>query len=459
MDLIKSISGIRGKTGGNTGLTPFNIAKFSTAFGQYLLNTQKDNHKSIVIGRDGRKSGELVASIISNSLVSLGINVIDLEYATTPTVEMAVIGEEAMGGIIISASHNPMGWNALKFLTNQGEIFNKEQGEEVLKLADSENFFFIEENKIGKITKDNSWLDKHIEKIMELKLVDVEAIANANLKVAIDGINSVGGIAIPELLRKLGVKEIEELNCDNSGEFAHVPEPLEQNVSDLCELIKEKKCDVGFVVDPDADRLAIIDENGKYFDEEYSLVSISDYVLQNKPGNTASNLSSTKALADVTKKYNGEYYASAVGEINVVEKMKKVSAVIGGEGNGGIIYPGLHYGRDALVGIALFLSYLAKSEKTVSEIKKSLPEYHISKNKIELTDGIDIDKILIILKEKYGDNEIIDIDGVKIFFENSWVHLRKSNTEPIIRIYTEDINIDKANELANRFIKEIKEII
>ena len=459
MDLIKSISGIRGIIGSSTGLTPFNIAKFSTAFGQYILNSNNEKNKVVVIGRDGRKSGKFVTDIVINSLISLGIDVIDLGCATTPTVEMAVPAERATGGIIISASHNPEGWNALKFLTSKGEIFNKIQGEEVLKLTDSENFFFVCEKDLGKVKKDNTWLQKHIEKIKELELVDVESIKNANFKVAVDGINSVGGIALPELLKSLGVEQIEELNCDNSGSFAHTAEPLEENVTDLCNLVKEKACDVGFVVDPDVDRLAIVDENGKYFDEEYTLISVADYVLQNEKGNTVSNLSSSMGLAQISQKYGVEYSFAAVGLINVIEKMKETGAVIGGEGNGGVIYSKLHYGRDGLVGIALFLTHLAKSKKKVSEIKKELPEYHISKNKIELTPEVNLDNVLDTIKEKYKNNKVIDIDGVKIFFENSWVHLRKSNTEPIIRIYTECEKLKDAQELANKFINEIKEII
>ena len=458
MTLIKSISGIRGTIGGKEGegLSPTDIVKFTAGYGTWLKkNTAKDT-PTVVLGRDARISGPMVYNIISGTLQSLGINVLNIGLATTPTTEMAVILTKADGGIIITASHNPKQWNALKLLNNKGEFLNDAEGKEVLRIAEQKEYEFSDVDKLGKITEDFSFTQKHIDEILKLKLVDTEAIKKANFTVAIDAVNSVGAIAIPQLLKALGVKEVLELYCEPNGEFPHNPEPLPENLTEISALIETDKVDVGFVVDPDVDRLAIINEDGTMFGEEYTLVAVADYILkENGGGNTVSNLSSSRALRDVTKKYGGQYNASAVGEVNVVAKMKETNAVIGGEGNGGVIYPELHYGRDALVGIALFLTYLAKTGKKCSELRASYPEYFISKNKIQLTEGIDVDKILHNLAEKYKNEQISTIDGVKIDFEEGWVHLRKSNTEPIIRIYSEAKTEQDANALAQKIMAEV----
>lgn len=462
MTLIKSISGIRGTIGGKPGegLSPIDIVKFTSA---YALWAQKANHKkniSIVTGRDARISGDLVHNIVNQTLCSMGCNVINIGMASTPTTELAVIFEKASGGIIITASHNPREWNALKLLNKEGEFLNSEEGEYILALAEKSDFNYAELDGLGKISVIKNYETKHIKSIIDLELVDVLAIKKANFKVAIDCVNSVGGICIPPLLKALGVENILELYTDPSGEFPHNPEPLPEHLNEISELIRRENADVGFVVDPDVDRLAIVCEDGSMFGEEYTLVSIADYILQHKKGNTVSNMSSTRALRDVTESYGGEYFASAVGEVNVVAEMKNQNAVIGGEGNGGVIYPPLHYGRDALVGIALFLTNLAKRGTSVSKLRAGYPNYVISKNKIELTPEIDVDNILSLIKKKHQDKEIITIDGVKIIFNDTeWIHLRKSNTESIIRIYSESTNKENAELLANNTIKEIKEII
>lgn len=462
MTLIKSISGIRGTIGGKPGegLSPIDIVKFTSA---YALWAQKANQKkniSIVTGRDARISGDLVHNIVNQTLCSMGCNVINIGMASTPTTELAVIFEKASGGIIITASHNPREWNALKLLNKEGEFLNSEEGEYILALAEKSDFNYAELDGLGKISVIKNYETKHIKSIIDLELVDVLAIKKANFKVAIDCVNSVGGICIPPLLKALGVENILELYTDPSGEFPHNPEPLPEHLNEISELIRRENADVGFVVDPDVDRLAIVCEDGSMFGEEYTLVSIADYILQHKKGNTVSNMSSTRALRDVTESYGGEYFASAVGEVNVVAEMKNQNAVIGGEGNGGVIYPPLHYGRDALVGIALFLTNLAKRGTSVSKLRAGYPNYVISKNKIELTPEIDVDNILSLIKKKHQDKEIITIDGVKIIFNDTeWIHLRKSNTESIIRIYSESTNKENAELLANNTIKEIKEII
>jgi phosphomannomutase len=459
MTLIKSISGIRGTIGGKEGegLTPLDIVKFTTAFG-YLCKEQSKSRK-IVIGRDARISGLMVSNIVASTLQSIGFDVIDLGLSTTPTVEIAVPLEKAAGGIILTASHNPAQWNALKLLNAKGEFISAEEGEKVLKLAQKSDLEFVEIKALGSYTKDDSYIDKHIKLILDLPLVDVKAISEKNFSVAIDCVNSTGGIAIPKLLNALGVKNIAQFFCEPNGKFPHNPEPLPENLGHISGKMKSGKFDVGIVVDPDVDRLALLCEDGSLFGEEYTLVAVADYVLKKSPGNTVSNLSSTKALKDITVKKGGTYNAAAVGEVNVVNKMKETNAIIGGEGNGGVIYPKLHYGRDALVGIALFLSYLAKLGKTVSELRAQYPNYHISKNKIELTPQVDVDGILKAIEDKYKNNPINTIDGVKIEFENEWVHLRKSNTEPIIRIYSESETPATAEHLANRIISDIKNLI
>ena len=459
MTLIKSISGIRGTIGGEAGenLTPLDIVKFSAAYATFIKESTQNNRPLIVIGRDARISGEMVHRIITGTLMGMGCDVTDIGMATTPTTEIAVKKEKASGGIIITASHNPKQWNALKLLNNKGEFLNAEEGEKILNIADKEEFKFAEVDHLGKISQ-KQFLHQHIQSILSLELVDIEAIRKANFSVAIDCVNSIGGIAIPELLYALGVKKIFKLHCAPHGNFSHNPEPLPQNLTELSALTRTSKADVGFAVDPDVDRLAIYCENGDPFGEEYTLVSISDYVLQHTPGNTVSNLSSTRALRDVTLKRGGNYYASAVGEVNVVTKMKEVDAIIGGEGNGGVIYPESHYGRDALVGIALFLSQMAKSGKKPSELKASYPLYFLSKQKIELTPEMNIDEILDKVKEQYIDQKPIDIDGVKIDFPNKWVHLRKSNTEPIIRIYSEANSQEEADEIGKHVIDLIREL-
>lgn len=461
MALIKSISGIRGTIGGKTGenLTPVDIVKFAAAFGTWLK--KKTGTTKVVIGRDARPSGSMVNTLVASTLQGLGINVIDLGLSTTPTVEMAVPMEKADGGIIITASHNPVQWNALKLLNDQGEFISGKDGEDLLKLAETEAFEFAPVSKLGKHEKNDTYLQKHIDAILKLPLVDVEAIKAKGFKVVVDAVNSSGGIAVPMLLNALGVT-VKELYCEPTGHFPHNPEPLPEHLTDICREIKKGKYDLGIVVDPDVDRLAFIGEDGTPFGEEYTLVAVADYVLNSgkkKKGNTVSNLSSTRALRDITEKAGGQHAAAAVGEVNVVTLMKETHAVIGGEGNGGVIYPDLHYGRDALVGIALFLGHLAKSGMTVSRLRAKYPSYIISKNKIELTPSIDVDKVLEEVKRKYKKQPINTIDGVKIEFEKEWVHLRKSNTEPIIRIYAESDMEVKAENLAKKIIADIKEII
>lgn len=462
MTLIRSISGIRGTIGGKQGeaLTPADIIKFTSAFVIFQRNKTEKNRIKIVIGRDARISGEMVSSLVSGTLISLGADVVDIGLSTTPTVEIAVTEEKADGGIIITASHNPKNWNALKLLNNKGEFLSANDGSELLDIAENQQIIYNEVDKLGTYTTNNSYIEKHINKILSLPLVNKEAISKANFKIAVDAVNSTGGISVVPLLKALGVKNIEPLYCEPSGIFPHNPEPLPENLNEISDFVKRKKVDVGFVVDPDVDRLAIVCENGDMFGEEYTLVSVADYILKNNNGgNTVSNLSSTKALKDITLKYGGKYYASAVGEVNVVEKMKEVNAVIGGEGNGGVIYPELHYGRDALVGIALFLSNLATSGFTCAQLREKYPDYFISKNKIELSPDINIDNILHKLKAKYAGKPINDIDGLRIEFDKEWVHLRRSNTEMIIRIYSESDSINKAEHLAKKIITDIKDII
>ncbi|MCC6515875.1 MAG: phosphoglucosamine mutase [Chitinophagales bacterium] len=457
MTLIKSISGIRGTIGGKPGdaLTPIDIAKFTLAFGTILK--QKDA-KKIVVGRDARVSGEMVHHIIIGNLISIGLDVIDLGLATTPTVEMAVTAEQADGGIIITASHNPKQWNALKLLNNKGEFISEKVGQDVLKKANTSRFEFVDVDKLGQVTH-KDYLDYHIQKILEIPYVNVEAIQAKQFKVVVDAVNSVGGIAVPALLKALGVEAIHELYCEPNGKFAHNPEPLPENLSALCSEVKQQKADVGIAVDPDVDRLALIDEKGIPFGEEYTLVSVADYVLQHKPGNTVSNLSSTKALRDISRKHKVSYTASAVGEVNVVEKMKATNAVVGGEGNGGIILPELHYGRDALVGIALFLSHLATSNKSVHSLRAQYPNYVISKNKIQLEEGMDLHDIIEKIKLKYKQYPQNTIDGLRIDIDEDWVHLRGSNTEPIIRIYAESSTEQTANAIANKMQKDITTVL
>ena len=460
MTLIKSISGIRGTIGGtiNENLTPLDTVKFASAYGNWLIkrNPDKDDLK-VVIGRDARISGKMISSLVSNTLVGLGIDVVDLGLSTTPTVEVGVSLEKAAGGIIITASHNPKQWNALKLLNEDGEFLNAEEGKLILDYAASEDFQYAGVDDLGVYTKRKDYIKKHIDEVLKLKLIDVEAIKAAGFKVVVDAVNSTGGIAIPMLLEELGVSCIQ-LYCDPTGEFPHNPEPLPQHLEEISKLVIAEKADLGIVVDPDVDRLAIVNEDGSMFGEEYTLVACADYVLSKTPGNTVSNLSSSRALRDVTNKHGGTYKASAVGEVNVVELMKKNKAIIGGEGNGGIIYPSSHYGRDSLVGVGLFLSHLAHLNISCKALRDSYPAYFMSKNKIELTPQIDVDSILSRIEEKYKNEELSTIDGVKIDFESEWVHLRKSNTEPIIRIYTESSTQDKADKLALRIIKEIKEI-
>lgn len=457
MSLIKSISGIRGTIGGrpSEGLSALDVVKFTSAYASFIKKHTTRDSATIVVGRDARLSGEMVDKLVCGTLVSMGFNVVNIGLASTPTTEIAVVEENACGGIIITASHNPKQWNALKLLNENGEFLNDEQGKEVLRIAEAEDFDYAPVDELGKIYINETYNRRHIEKVLNLKLVDVNAIKNAKLKVVVDAVNSVGGIVIPQLLKALGVEDVIELNCDAHGKFAHTPEPIPENLTQIAQVMKEGNADVGFVVDPDVDRLAIVMENGEMFVEEYTLVSIADYVLGNTHGNTVSNLSSSRALRDVTARYaDCEYNSAAVGEVNVVAKMKETNAIIGGEGNGGVIYPESHYGRDALVGVGLFLSLLAKSGKKVSELKAGYPQYAITKNKIELTPDIDVDKILESVKQVYSNEQITDIDGVKIDFKDSWVHLRKSNTEPIIRIYSEAHSEQEANSLAEK-IKEV----
>lgn len=459
MTLIKSISGIRGTIGGavGEGLTPLDIVKFTAAYGTWAVN--KSGIKKIVLGRDARISGNMVNSLVIGTLQGLGIDVVDLGLSTTPTVEIAVPDEKAAGGIILTASHNPKQWNALKLLNANGEFISDADGKEVLEIAESSDFKFADVNDLGKVDDSNNYLQKHIDKILALPLVDVAAIAKADFKIVIDCVNSTGGIFVPALLKALGVKTIHELYCVPNGNFPHNPEPLPENLIALSKEVVNKRADLGIAVDPDVDRLCFICEDGNVFGEEYTLVAVADYVLKHTKGNTVSNLSSTRALRDVTENAGGEYHAAAVGEVNVVNKMKEVNAVIGGEGNGGVIYPELHYGRDALVGIALFLTHLAKYGKSVSNLRSTYPGYFISKNKITLTPEMDIDALLLKVEEKYSKQPHTTIDGLKIEFDKEWVHLRKSNTEPIIRIYSEGNSETVANNLANKIIADIKEIL
>lgn len=459
MTLIKSISGIRGTIGGIVGdnLTPVDAVKFASAYGTFLKNNTSKDKLKVVIGRDARISGPMIHNLVVNTLIGLGIDVIDLGLSTTPTVEIAVPLEKADGGIILTASHNPKQWNALKLLNAKGEFLSGADGAVILEIAESEAFVFSEVDDLGTITPITNYMDKHIDEILNLKLVDVVAVKAKKFKVVVDGVNSSGGIVIPDLLEKMGV-EVVKLYCEPNGHFPHNPEPLKEHLGDICKLVVEEKADFGIVVDPDVDRLAFISNDGEMFGEEYTLVAVTDYVLSKTPGNTVSNMSSSRALRDITEKHNGSYKASAVGEVNVVEMMKATNAVIGGEGNGGIIYPETHYGRDSLVGVALFLTHLANMDVTVAELRASYPQYFMSKNKIELTPSIDVDLILEKMAEKYANEEITTIDGVKIDFAENWAHLRKSNTEPIIRIYTEAKTQELADALALKVIAEIKEI-
>lgn len=470
MTLIKSISGIRGTIGGKPGegLSPIDVVKFTAAFATFIAKSAKKKRIKIVVGRDARISGEMVNNLVLGTLQGMGVDVVDVGLSTTPTVEIAVPEENADGGIILTASHNPKQWNALKLLNSKGEFINEQDGAEVLEIADNEKYTFVEVNALGKVTKNDTYFKKHIDKILALSLVDVEAIKKADFKVVIDCVNSTGGIVLPQLLKALGVNEVVELYCDPTGEFPHNPEPLPENLRDIAKAVKKEGADLGIVVDPDVDRLALVCEDGEMFGEEYTLVACAEYVLNkrspsekasNKKGNTVSNLSSTRALRDVTEKHNGKYSASAVGEVNVVKMMKETNAIIGGEGNGGIILPELHYGRDALVGIALFLSHLAKYGKSCSMLRSSYPDYHISKNKIELTPEINVDSILESIQEKYKKQPINTIDGIKIEFDKEWVHLRRSNTEPIIRIYSESESETTADNLAKKIMADIREFI
>lgn len=457
MTLIKSISGIRGTIGGKAGegLNPLDIVKFTSAYATLIRRTSTVKNNKIVVGRDARISGEMVKNVVCGTLMGMGFDVVNIGLASTPTTELAVTMAGACGGIILTASHNPKQWNALKLLNEHGEFLNAAEGEEVLRIAEAEAFEYADIDHIGSYVEDNTYNEKHIESVLALKLVDVEAIRRSNFRVAIDCVNSVGGIILPELLHRLGVQHVEKLYCEPTGNFQHNPEPLEKNLGDIMNLMKGGKADVAFVVDPDVDRLAMICEDGTMYGEEYTLVTVADYVLKHTPGNTVSNLSSTRALRDVTRKYGMQYNAAAVGEVNVVTKMKETNAVIGGEGNGGVIYPESHYGRDALVGIALFLSHLAHEGKKVSELRASYPNYYIAKNRIDLTPQTDVDAILAKVKDLYKAEEINDIDGVKIDFPDKWVHLRKSNTEPIIRVYSEAATMEAADELG----KQIMDIV
>ncbi len=460
MSLIKSISGIRGTIGGrvNENLTPLDVVKFTSAFGTWL---QKNNNKkdlTLVIGRDARMSGAMINSLVIATLQGLGIHVIDLGLSTTPTVEVMVPELKADGGIILTASHNPKQWNALKLLNHKGEFITGENGAEVLALAESEDFDYAEVDELGSYETRKDGIDIHIEKILNLPAVDAEAIRPKKYKVVVDAVNSTGGIAIPQLLEELGC-EVVKLYCEPNGHFPHNPEPLKEHLGDICELVKREKADLGIVVDPDVDRLALVDENGELFGEEYTLVAVADYLLKRTPGTAVSNLSSSRALRDVAHRLNSEYFASAVGEVNVVTLMKEKNAVIGGEGNGGIIYPELHYGRDSLVGVALFLTHLAKENKTVSELRAGYPAYFMGKKKLELTPDIDVDALLTKVKNYYQNEKISTVDGVKIDFEKNWVHLRKSNTEPIIRIYTEAFSQEEADELGDQMIIKIRELL
>ncbi len=459
MTLIKSISGIRGTIGGRAGegLTPIDIVKFTAAFGKILM--QKTGNKKIVVGRDARESGEMVSNLVVGTLQSIGAEVVDLGLSTTPTVEIAVPLENAAGGIILTASHNPGQWNALKLLNHLGEFISDTEGKEVLTLGESLDFDFAEVQDLGSVRYDDSYLQKHIDAVLALEFVDVDAIKNANFKVAVDAVNSTGGIFIPALLEALGVQTIYKIHCEPNGKFPHNPEPLKEHLTDLSAAVLENGADLGIAVDPDVDRLVFMMEDGELFGEEYTLVAVADYLLSKKSGNTVSNLSSTRALRDVTLKHGGEYFAAAVGEVNVVTKMKEVNAVIGGEGNGGVIYPESHYGRDALVGVAILLSHLAKMGKKISTYRAELPQYYMSKNKITLTPDLDIDGLLTKMQVKYAHENHSTIDGLKIDFANEWVHLRKSNTEPIIRIYSEGPTLEAAESIAQKIMNEMQEII
>lgn len=459
MSLIKSISGIRGTIGGRVGdgLSPLDTVKFVSAYATYIKNTTTRETNKIVVGRDARISGAMMEQLVIGTLLGIGFNVVNIGLATTPTTELAVTMEQACGGIILTASHNPRQWNALKLLNENGEFLDADAGNQVLQIAQDESFIYADVDNLGTEEK-KDYSDKHIREVLNLKLVDVDAIKSAQFKVAIDCVNSVGGIVVPKLLKALGVNNIIELNCDPTGDFAHNPEPLPENLTEISGIMKQGNADVGIVVDPDVDRLALVDEKGNMFGEEYTLVAVADYVLKHTPGNTVSNLSSSRALRDVTQRYGQTYTAAAVGEVNVTTKMKATNAVIGGEGNGGIIYPASHYGRDALVGIALFLTHLAKEHKTVSQLRATYPEYHIAKQKIELTPDIDVDAILNEVKNKFSDLDITDIDGIKIDFADKWVHLRKSNTEPIIRIYSEASTMKEAEKVGAEVIEIIKAI-
>jgi phosphomannomutase len=460
VSLIKSISGFRGTIGGRPGenLTPVDVVKFAAAFGTWI---KARKGKKVVMGRDARLSGPMVSSLVSSTLQALGLEVIDLGLSTTPTVEIAVPMEKAAGGIILTASHNPMQWNALKLLNARGEFISAEDGAELLRLAAADDFQFAEVTHLGSYRHAPDYIQKHIKLILQDKLVDVNAIRKAKFKIAVDAVNSTGGIAVPMLLKALGVTRVVKLYCEPTGKFPHNPEPLPEHITTICRAVKRETCDLGIIVDPDVDRLALVSEDGKPFGEEYTLVAVADYVLSRRKGNTVSNLSSTRALRDITERHGGSYSSAAVGEVNVVNEMKRTKAVIGGEGNGGVIYPKLHYGRDALMGIALFLSHLAKSGVTASALRKSYPPYFISKNKIELTPDIDVDAVLAALRKKYQHEEVNTVDGVKIDFEQQkeWVHLRKSNTEPIIRIYAESQSEKKATELAQRILHDITTLL
>lgn len=461
MTLIKSISGIRGTIGGQMGeaLTPIDAVKFAAAYGTWLKNNNPNQKIKVVIGRDARLSGKMISNLVVSTLLGLGIDVVNLELSTTPTVEIAVPLEQAQGGIILTASHNPKQWNALKLLNAKGEFISDSEGKLILDIAENGAYTFAEVDDLGIETLDDSYLEKHIQAVLDLKLVDVEAIKKANFKIVVDAVNSTGGIFVPALLKRLGVSQIIEMYCEPTGHFPHNPEPLPEHLTDLSKKIVTEKYDLGITVDPDVDRLAMVCEDGSMFGEEYTLVAVADYVLTHTPGSTVSNLSSTRALRDITEKRGQVYHAAAVGEVNVVAKMKASNAVIGGEGNGGIIYPESHYGRDSLVGIALFLSHLAHKGGSVSQMRDSFPEYKISKNKIELTPNIDVDAILSKMAAKYSEMEVDITDGVKIYIANEWVHLRKSNTEPIIRIYSESKTFEDADRLAEKIIKEIQDMI
>lgn len=461
MTLIKSISGIRGTIGGaaTKGLTPLDIVKFTSAYATLIRRTCTVKNNKIVVGRDARISGPMVRNVVVGTLMGMGWDVVDIDLATTPTTELAVTMEKASGGIILTASHNPKQWNALKLLNEKGEFLNKEEGNEVLRIAEAEDFDYAEVDKLGTCRVDLSYNQKHIDAVLALPLVDVEAIRKAHFRVAIDTVNSVGGVILPELLKQLGVETVTGLYTEPTGDFQHNPEPLEKNLGDIMQLMKKGDYDVAFVVDPDVDRLAMICEDGKMYGEEYTLVTVADYILKHTPGNTVSNLSSTRALRDVTRKYGMKYYASAVGEVNVTTKMKEVGAVIGGEGNGGVIYPAIHYGRDALVGIALLLSHIAHEGKKLSELRATYPSYFMAKNRIDLKPDTDVPSILAKVKELYKDEEINDIDGVKIDFADAWVHLRSSNTEPIIRVYSEAASPEKAEAIGQKVMSVVMELI